>query len=45
MLKGYKKALCTGCKMAVRVAWLGVLRNLEDYSVTLKRMAMAWKWK
>jgi hypothetical protein len=31
--------------MTIRVAWLDVLRNLEDYSMTHKGMAMAGEQK
>jgi hypothetical protein len=31
--------------MAIRVAHWDVLRNLEDFRVTLDRVAMAGQWK
>jgi hypothetical protein len=31
--------------MAISVAQSDVLRNLEDFSVTLERVAMAGQWK
>ncbi len=32
-------------EMAIRVSRLDVFRNLEDFRMTLKRMAMAGQWK
>lgn len=40
-VKGLLEAPVPGYKVAVRVACLDVLRNLKDFRVTLKRVAVA----
>jgi hypothetical protein len=41
---GQQKALDTGHEIAIRVAQSKVLRNMEDFRVTLERGAMAGQW-
>ncbi len=43
--KGLQGATSLAYEMTIRLARLDVLRNLEDFRMTLKRMAMAGQWK
>ncbi len=42
--KGLQDALQKGFVMGIKIAWLDLEKSLEDYKVTLKRIAMATNW-